>query len=243
MRWIFLALGGLLILFIVLPLSVLFVEQASNWDALSQTIRDPFVLDALKNSLLTATATTIIALILGVPLGYVLARKDFPGKSLVQAVIDLPVVVPHTVVGIILLITFSKAILDNYLGIVAAMLFVSAPFTVNSARDGFSAIDEEIENVARTLGASELRTFLTISLPLALRSIASGAVMTWARAISEVGAILIVAYYPKTAPVLILDYFNSYGLSKAMPVAFLLLVVCLSVFLVLRWALCSKSLR
>ena len=146
------------------------------------------------------------------PLGYILARKDFKGKSFVQAVVDVPIVIPHSVVGIMLLVTFSNRILDSYLGIIMAMLFVSAPFTINAARDGFLAVDEKLEHVARTLGASKLRAFFTISLPMAMSSILSGAIMTWARAISEVGAILIIAYYPKTAQILVMEYFNNYGL-------------------------------
>ncbi len=239
----FAVLGFVLLFFLTFPIVLTFVEQLKDPASLLSAIKDPLVIESITNSLLTATATTLIALVFGVPLGYVLARMDFPGKGFVQALVDVPIVIPHTVVGIMLLLTFSKAILDNYLGIISAMLFVSAPFTVNSARDGFLAIDEEIENVARTLGASRHRVFFTVSLPLALKSIASGAIMTWARAISEVGAILIVAYYPKTAPVLILDYFNDFGLKRAMPVAVLLMAICLGLFVALRCLTCSKSGR
>lgn len=132
-----------------------------------------------------------------------------------------------------LVLTFP-AILDNYFGIISAMFFVSSPFTINSARDGFLAIREELENVARTLGASKFRVFTTISLPMASRSILSGAIMTWARAMSEVGAIMVVAYYPKTAQVLVIDYFNNYGLHYAMPIAVLLIILSLSLFSILR---------
>lgn len=201
---------------------------------LLRILQDDLVIDSLKNSILTSTATMIIALILGVPLGYVLARSDFPGKSVVQGIVDIPVVIPHSVAGIMLLLTFSKAILNNYLGIIAAMLFVSAPFTINSARDGFAAIDERLEFVARTLGASRIRTFLSISIPIAIPSILSGAIMTWARAMSEVGAILIVAYYPKTAQVLVMDYFNNYGLSASRPIAVILILLSLLIFVILR---------
>jgi len=187
----FALIGTFLVLYILLPLVVIIGKQLLDWEMLIKTLHDELVLKALKNSLLTSTATMLISLLFGVPLGYVLARKEFKGKSFVQAAVDIPIVIPHSVVGIMLLVTFSNRILDSYLGIIMAMLFVSAPFTINAARDGFLAVDEKLEHVARTLGASKLKAFFTVSLPLALPSILSGAIMTWARAISEVGAILI----------------------------------------------------
>ncbi len=231
----FALIGTFLVLYILLPLVVIISKQLFDWEMLMKTLHDELVLKALRNSLLTSTATMIISLFFGVPLGYVLARKDFRGKSFVQAVVDVPIVIPHSVVGIMLLVTFSNRILDSYLGIIMAMLFVSAPFTINAARDGFLAVDEKLEHVARTLGASKLKAFFTVSLPLALPSIFSGAIMTWARAISEVGAILIVAYYPKTAQVLVMEYFNNYGLRASRPISVILVLLSLTIFIVLRW--------
>ncbi|WP_042698943.1 tungstate ABC transporter permease WtpB [Thermococcus sp. PK] len=233
--WFFALLGTFLVLYILLPLAVIIGKQLFDWEMLVETLHDGLVLEALKNSFLTSTAAMLISLLFGVPLGYVLARKDFVGKSFVQAVVDVPIVIPHSVVGIMLLVTFSNKILDSYLGIIMAMLFVSAPFTINAARDGFLAVDEKLEHVARTLGASKLKAFLTVSLPIAMPSILSGAIMTWARAISEVGAILIVAYYPKTAQVLVMEYFNNYGLRASRPISVILVLLSLSIFVVLRW--------
>lgn len=150
--YLFAALGSFLIAYIAVPIAVVFIKQASDVGMLVKTLHDPYVVEAVRNSLLTATATALIALLFGVPpLGYVLARRDFPGKSVVQALVDVPIVIPpHSVVGIMLLVTFSSSILDSYRGIIAAMLFVSAPFTINAARDGFLAVDEKLEAVART---------------------------------------------------------------------------------------------
>ncbi|EHR78563.1 molybdenum ABC transporter permease [Thermococcus litoralis DSM 5473] len=233
--WFFALLGTFLVLYILLPLAVIIGKQLLDWEMIINVLHDDIVLEALRNSLLTSTATMLISLLFGVPLGYILARKDFVGKSFVQAVVDVPIVIPHSVVGIMLLVTFSNKILDSYLGIIMAMLFVSAPFTINAARDGFLAVDEKLEHVARTLGAGRLKAFLTISLPIAMPSILSGAIMTWARAISEVGAILIVAYYPKTAQVLVMEYFNNYGLRASRPISVILVLLSLSIFVVLRW--------
>ncbi|MCO6040959.1 tungstate ABC transporter permease WtpB [Thermococcus alcaliphilus] len=233
--WFFALLGTFLVLYILLPLAVIIGKQLLDWEMIINVLHDDLVLEALRNSLLTSTAAMVISLFFGVPLGYILARKDFVGKSFVQAVVDVPIVIPHSVVGIMLLVTFSNKILDSYLGIIMAMLFVSAPFTINAARDGFLAVDEKLEHVARTLGAGRLKAFLTISLPIAMPSILSGAIMTWARAISEVGAILIVAYYPKTAQVLVMEYFNNYGLRASRPISVILVLLSLSIFVVLRW--------
>lgn len=230
----FALLGSFLIIYILLPLIFTIGTQLFDFDMLIRALQDELVRESLKNSFLTSTATMTIALIFGVPLGYVLARNDFRGKSIIQGIIDVPIVIPHSVVGVMLLVTFSKAILDSYLGIIMAMLFVSAPFTINAARDGFLAVDERLEHVARTLGASKLRAFFTVTLPIALPSILSGAIMTWARAISEVGAILIVAYYPKTAQVLVMDYFNNYGLNASRPISVILILLSLLIFALLR---------
>ncbi|ASJ15742.1 molybdenum ABC transporter permease [Thermococcus chitonophagus] len=238
--YFFAAIGSFLIVFIALPLMVIFAKQAYDYKMLIKTLHDPLVLEALRNSVLTATATAVLSVLFGVPLGYVLARKDFRGKSLVQAIVDVPVVIPHSVVGIMLLVTFSTAILDSYKGIVAAMLFVSAPFAINAARDGFLAVDEKLEQVARTLGASQLRTFFSVTLPIAFPSIASGAIMAWARAISEVGAVLIVAYYPKTAQILVMEYFNNYGLRASRPISVILIAMSLTIFVILRWLVGRK---
>lgn len=241
---VFLAsLGAFLVAFIVIPIAITVSTQLFDLNAMIRALNDEAVLKSLFNSIFTSTAATFISLIFGVPLGYVLARKNFKGKNFVQAVIDIPVVIPHSVVGIMLLFTYSEVIVDNYLGIIAAMLFVSASFTVNSARDGFMAVDEKIEHVARTLGASKAKVFFTISLPLALHSILTGAIMTWARAISEVGAILIVAYYPKTAQVLVMDYLNNYGMSASRPIAVVLILISLVIFITLRRVAVAKGGR
>ncbi len=237
---IFFAFGSVILGFIVLPIALLLLAQAKDPGIFVKIATRPEVLNAVKNTLITATAATLISIVFGVPLGYVLARRDFRGKNVVQGIVDVPIVIPHSVVGIMLVLTFSSAIVDNYLGIILAMLFVSASFTINSARDGFLSVDERLEHVARTLGAGRLRTFFTVSLPLALPSIVSGAIMTFARAMSEVGAILIVAYYPKTAQILVMDYFEEYGLKEALPVAALLVLIGLTIFVILRYAL-SRS--
>jgi len=162
--------------------------------------------------------------------------------------INLPVVVPHTAAGIALLLVFGRQGLvgkflyplgvtftDNLAGIVVAMLFVSVSFLVTASREAFAMVDKELELVAFSDGASPWQAFWYVTLPLAWRGIASGALMMWARGISEFGAVVILAYHPKVAPVLVFERFNGFGLDAALPVAVILVGVALLVFGSLRW--------
>ena len=131
---------------------------------------------------------------------------------------------------------------DTLAGVVIAMMFVSVPFLIDSSKDAFKAVDVRMEKVARTLGASPWQTFFRISLPLAWRGIFSGSVMMWARAMSEFGAVLILAYYvpflggyQTVAPILVADRFTAFGLDSALPVASLVILVSLVIFVLLRY--------
>ncbi|MGM0531875.1 MAG: ABC transporter permease subunit, partial [Bacteroidota bacterium] len=120
------------------------------------------------------------------------------------------------------------------IGIALAMAFVSIPFLINAAKDGFENVPVRLEQAAMNLGASPLRVFFTISLPLAWRNIVSGMVLMFARGMSEFGAVVIVAYHPMIAPVLIYERFGAFGLEYARPVAVLFILVSLIFFIVLR---------
>jgi len=120
------------------------------------------------------------------------------------------------------------------LGIGVAMAYVSLPFLINAAREGFAAVPLQYEKAALTLGASPVRVFFTIALPLATRSIVTGFVMMFSRGLSEFGAIVIIAYYPMVTPVLIYQRFNDFGLTYARGVSVVFIFVCLVVFVVLR---------
>lgn len=246
MLGIFTLISILAVLFILIPIMVMISKEDIN--SLKDTFEDEVVRNAIFLSMGTAAISTIIALIFGVPLGYILARKNFFGKSIVQGIVDVPVVVPHTVAGIALLTVFGAQgllgkpfsqvgirFVDAWEGIVVAMLFVSIPFVINSARDGFLNVDPKLENVSRSLGASQFKSFMTISLPLASKNIFTGAVMAWARAISEFGAVIILVYYPMIAPTLIYDRFTSFGLAYSRPIAVLLILICITVFTLLRF--------
>jgi molybdate/tungstate transport system permease protein len=238
-------LGGLLLAFIVLPLIRL--GATSSPASLRQAAASAQIRDATLLSLQDAAITAGIATLFGVPLAYVLARHRFRGRGAIQALVDLPLVVPHTVAGIALLFLLGRtgwigapaghlgvSFYGSQWGIVAAMLFVSCPFAVNSARIAFETIDPRLEQAARSLGATPWHAFRRITVPLGLRGILTGAVLVYARSISEFGAVVIIAYYPATAPVEIYNLFLQSGLTQSASAAVVLLIVTMATFLVLR---------
>ncbi|MFH1853892.1 MAG: ABC transporter permease [Candidatus Omnitrophota bacterium] len=241
------SIGFFLLALICLPILYIMVQNTPQ--SILVSIKDPKLLEAIKNSLFTSTISTFIVLVFGVPLAYAMARMEFRGKKIVESMIDLPILVPQTVAGIAILVIagpktplgdffnrmFGISIAGSYIGIIIAQVFVSSPFLIRSAISAFELIDHNLETVSRTLGASNLSTFLKISLPLAFGGIFNGMILTWSRAISEVGTLMIVAYYPKTAPVYLYDQFIQYGLSETKPAAILLIIMCLWIFIVMRW--------
>jgi molybdate/tungstate transport system permease protein len=235
-------LGSAVILFIVAPL--IHIVLATSLTDLSEAAVDREVIDSIKLTLVTAFFATTLSAIGGIPLAYLLARKKFIGKSFVLAVIDLPVIIPHSAAGIALLTmigrqslfgrVFGTSLVGTAAGISVAMAFVSLPFLIGSARQAFIAVPEKLENAARTLGGSPGYVFRTISLPLAWRGILSGMILMWARGISEFGAVVIIAYHPMTTPVMVFQRFNDYGLRYARSVAVLLIIICVCLFVLLR---------
>lgn len=245
LSWSFAILGGLVLLFILAPLVGVFVKTSPV--QFFETVQDKEVTGSIALTLLVSFCTTIVFASGAIPLAYLLARKKFPGRQLVQSLIDLPIVIPHSAAGIALLGLVSR---DTILGKAAssvgidfvghpagiglAMAFVSVPFLIQSARNGFEQVPVRLEKAAMNLGATGWRTFFTVSMPLARRSIVSGLVMMFSRGLSEFGAVVIIAYYPMVTPVLIWDRFTSFGLKHARPVAALFILVCLVFFVVLR---------
>ncbi|MBL7130002.1 MAG: ABC transporter permease subunit [Candidatus Omnitrophica bacterium] len=241
------SIGFFLLIIVCLP--ILYIMIQSTPQSILVSVKDPKLVESIKNSLLTSTISTLIVLVFGVPLAYAMAHTEFRGKRIVESMIDLPILVPQTVAGIAFLVlagpktplgdflngAFGISIAGSFLGIIAAQVFVSSPFLIRSAISAFELIDHNLEVASRTLGASNLSTFFKISLPLAFGGIFNGVILTWSRAISEVGTLMIVAYYPKTAPVYLYDQFIQYGLSETKPAAILLIIICLWIFIVMRW--------
>jgi molybdate/tungstate transport system permease protein len=238
-------LGACLVLFVVGPLLRLLAESTPA--SLAQSIQDPELRASIALTVFTASVATLLAAVLGIPLAYLLARVHFPGRRIVQGLVDLPVVVPHPVAGIALLLFLGRKsalgsafanmgleFVSHIPGIIAAMLFVSAPILVSGAREAFRAVDPQLERVARTLGDTGWGAFRRVTLPLAGRGILAGSILAWARSVSEFGSVVILTYNPKVASIYIFDRFTAFGLYAAVPAAVILLLVALTVFILVR---------
>lgn len=245
MYLVFAALGGAVLLFIIAPLAGMFLNCSPS--QITDAAADAEVGRSIWLTLWTSMAATLLLATAAIPFAYLLARKHFPLKRLVTAIVDIPIVIPHSAAGIAILGVISRhslagriagkfglSFVSSPAGIMAAMAFVSLPFLINAARDGFLAVPERLEKAALNLGASPLRVFLTISVPLAWRGILSGLILMWARGMSEFGAVIIVAYHPTVTPVLIFERFGAFGLKYARPVAVVFISVCLVFFVMLR---------
>jgi len=242
-------LGSLVLLLVLAPL--IRITLATPVGDLHKAIIDHEVLRSIAITIYSAFLATFFSAIAGIPLAYLLARKKFVGRSLLLAVIDLPIVVPHSAAGIALLTVigrnsligriFGHSLAGTVAGISIAMAFVSLPLLINGAREAFAAVPPRLEKAARTLGAPPARVFFTVSLPLAWRGIASAMIMMWARGISEFGAVVIIAYHPMVTPVMVFQRFNDYGLVAARSVAVLLILICVALFVILRALSRSKS--
>ena len=246
------ALGTVLLLALGLPLLLFAARQNPELIAELALTREVQVM--LLLTIYGPLLAALFALAFGTPLAYLLARREFVGQSVVESLVDLPLVVPHSVAGILILFGFGNRgvfpgleILATLTGMVIALVFVSAPFAVNSVREAFEMIDESVVRAARSQGASPFETFRRVSLPLAGRGVLTGGVLAWARGVSEFGAVAVVAYtvrfwFPglgevaaQHAPVFIYNAYTSYGLERSGAVSAILLAMSAAVFLLVRW--------
>ncbi len=239
------AVTSVFLFFIIAPVAGLVVAGGAS--GLRALTTDAELRGSLVLTAACATIATLIGVVGGTPLSYLLARRAIPGAGVIAALVEIPLVIPHPIAGIALLLVlgrqsliggafyqFGMRIVGSSQGIVAAMLLVSAPLYVAAAREAFARIDPRYEGVARTLGDSRWRALRRITLPLAGKGLVAAAVVMWARAVSEFGAIVILTANPKVASVLSYDRFTSYGLSAALPVAAVLVLLALIPLLLLR---------
>lgn len=214
------------------------------------------IMDAVKVSLKSSIIMMIFVIIVGTPTAYVSARQSFKGKKLLDIFLDLPLVLPPAVAGLLLLMTLGR---QSFLGtillklgwqipfsltaVVLAQLFVTLPVYIKTVADGFRKVDPLLERTAMTLGDSSLQAFMKISLPLAKRSILTGAIMAWARGIAEFGATIMFAgnmpSITQTLPLAIYSAMES-DMTVAMNIARFMVVVSL-VVLVILYRLSSKE--
>jgi molybdate/tungstate transport system permease protein len=240
------AIGSLALLaLLVLPVAALVMRGGVEGVRLLGS--DAELRDSLRLTATTATVATLATVLLGTPLAWLLARGRLPGGSVIGALLDLPLLIPHPVAGIALLLAFGRAsaiggaleqaglaLTGSPAAIGLAMAFVAAPLYVSAAREAIARVDARYESVARTLGDSTVRAAWRVTRPLASRGLVAAAVVMWARAVSEFGAIVILAYNPKVASVLSYDRFNAFGLDAALPVAAVLVLLALVPLIALR---------
>ena len=250
------ALSGILFFLLVSP--VLSLVGSSSLSGLLLALSNTEAVSAIALTIYTSGLTALVAVLLGVPLGYLLGKYHFPGRSLIDSIIEIPLMIPHTVAGIALITIFGSAELlgavfkgygirltNDVLAIVLTLVFVSATYTVKQVEEAIRSLDPKLELVSRSLGASSTFTFVKVTLPNVWRSVVTGAILTWARASSEVGALFIMAYYPAVASVFIWNLYAGYGLHAsilngvvlspgAVNVAALMIIVNLVIFVMFK---------
>ena len=245
-----LAIAALFALFLALPVVTL-VARAILDGSLAHALGSPVVLDALALSLVTTAVSLVITVTMGLPLAFVLARRRFPGKGLVEAIVDLPIVLPPSVAGLALLLVFGRrgllgAPLDQLgvsvpftiVAVVLAQVFVSAPFFIRSARTGIAGVDRDLEDAARVDGASERQLFRTITTPLAGAALAAGLTMSWARSLGEFGATIMFAGNvmgrTQTLPLVVYGEFQGGALDASIAAAAMLVMAAFGVLVAVR---------
>jgi molybdate/tungstate transport system permease protein len=231
-----LLLGGVLLIYYLAPMLSLFLSVPP--ETVISRMSDSTVTNAAITSIISASISTIIATVFGLPLAYWLARTATAWKNLVLAVVVLPLVLPPTVSGVVLLTVFGPntviggsavaagfPLTRSLAGVVLAQTFVASPFVVVTAKAAFEAIDPTLEYASRSMGKGRWTTAWRVTLPLAAPGILAGVTLAFARAMGEFGATMMVAYYPRTLPVQIWVSFISLGLENAYPVAILLVIL------------------
>ena len=244
------ALGALFALFLGLPVLAL-VARAILDGSLRVALASPIVLSALSLSLATSAVSLVVTVVLGLPLAIVMARRSFRGKGWLEAVIDLPIVLPPSVAGLALLLLLGRRGLLgsplNLMGInipfttvavIVAQTFVAAPFFIRSARAGLSAVDHDLEDAARVDGASERQLFRLVTVPLASAALAAGLVLSWARSLGEFGATIMFAGNvegrTQTLPLLVYGAFQGGDLDGSIAAAAILVLAAIGVLVAVR---------
>ncbi len=234
---------------LALPVVVL-LGRAVLGGSLRAAVEDPAIVDALVLSLATTAVSLVLTIALGTPLAFVLARRRFPGSTLVEAIVDLPIVLPPSVAGLALLLAFGRRGLlggplasvgielpFSTLAVIMAQAFVAAPFFIRAARAGFAGVDADLEDAARVDGGDEWAVLRRITLPLSAAPLAAGLVMTWARAMGEFGATIMFAGniqgLTQTLPLVVYSEFQS-SLDGSIAAAAILVLAALGVLISVR---------
>lgn len=242
---IFFILTVALVVYIIYPIAniITIIDPGTFMESITK----PQISEAFLLSLSTATVSTLLLAVFGIPLAYFLARHNFPGKLLIKAIIIVPLIIPPLASGTLLLGIFGAytplgrsvpiEFTQSAIGIIIAQTYVSSPFMILLALAAFESVDESYEKVARILGKGRFETFLKVSLPLARTGIIAGIIMTWVRSVGELGATMMMAYNPHTVSIEIFESNAIGGFQSTIPLILLVMllsVIVLSVFSVVR---------
>ena len=249
-NFIILILSGIAIAYIAYPLATIltFIEPSKLLDSLTR----PQVWNAFILSLISATISTLLLSLFGIPLAYFLARHttNFPGKFLLRVIIIIPLVLPPLASGALLLGVFGPnsplgqafpgvEFTQSILGVIIAQTYVASPFMILASQAAFESVDESYEKIARVLGKTRLETFFMISLPLAKTGLVIGFIMSWVRAVGELGATIMMAYNPHTISIQIFEDNSIGGLRQAVPG--IILVILLSVLAIIIFYIITRK--
>jgi len=221
----------------------------TKWDAFVSALFSEEILFAIRLSVTTATIAAVISILIAIPVAYAISRTDFPGKDIVDSLLDLPIVISPIALGAALLVFFNTpagaAIDDNVVkfvfavpGIVLAQITVVTALAVRLLKSTFDSIDPRYEQVARTLGCSKLEAFFRVTLPLAKEGLIASGILTWARAVGEFGATVTLAgataMKTETLPTAIFLSLASADVEKAIAVIFVLVIIAIVALLAIR---------
>ena len=237
------------ILFYTLPLLSLFLRITPH--EFFVAIFDSNVQSAIFLSLITATTATAVIVLLGTPLAFMNARVDYPGRKFVETLIDVPIVLPPSVAGLALLVLFGRrgligsslndmgiTIIFTALAVIIAQIFVAGPLYIRQAKSAFAMVDPVYESAARTLGANPFMTFLKVTAPLARTGLISGIILSFARAIGEFGATIMVAGNlpgkTQTMPLAIYGFMQS-DLTASIALSIVLIAISFVILIIIRF--------
>jgi molybdate/tungstate transport system permease protein len=246
--------GAITIFFFLYPI-ILIIELGAKY--LTSALATGSFLASVEVTFIIATAAAILSVLVGTPFAYLLARSDFKFKEVIEAIIDIPVMVPHVLVGIMIVLAFSSQyglgpflqgiginMIDTLIGAIITVTYLSATYSIRVTESAIKMINPDVELTARTLGSTPTFTFIHVIVPRIWRSIANGAILAWARAVAEVGALLVVAYYVYfngnyvyPASIYIFEGYEALGLAGVVKYSAALLIIVLATFIIYRLVL------
>ncbi len=240
------ALALLILFFIGIVASMV---SYTDWNTFISALLSREILFAIRLSLTTATIATIISILIAIPVAYAISQTEFPGKSIVDSLLDLPIVISPVALGAALLVFFNTPVgagIDAHIikfvfavpGIVLAQITVISALAIRLLKSTFDSIDPRYEQVGRTLGCSKSEAFLRVTLPLAKDGLIASGILTWARAIGEFGATITLAgatvMKTETLPIAIFLSLASADIEKAIAVIFVLIIIAVVALIVMR---------